>query len=124
MQPTRQSELLAEIDLDGQRYTITRRVAEPVDLPVTLSAREHEIARMVARGYTNNMIAAVLDISAWTVRTHIRRMFTKLDVRSRGAMIARLSSDGVVEYDPRPPDWGEILGPHERHSPGAAASPG
>jgi len=45
---------------------------------------------MVAEGYPNKTIAAVLDISSWTVCTHMRRMFAKLNVRSRAAMVAKL----------------------------------
>jgi DNA-binding CsgD family transcriptional regulator len=59
---------------------------------VVLSPRETEIARMVARGHTNKSIAAVLDISVWTVATHLRRIFTKLNVSSRAAMVASLSA--------------------------------
>ncbi len=55
-----------------------------------LSPRELEIARMVAAGNPNKTIAAVLDISAWTVGTHLRRIFSKLRVTSRAAMVARL----------------------------------
>ncbi|MGA8809325.1 MAG: helix-turn-helix transcriptional regulator [Thermoanaerobaculia bacterium] len=55
-----------------------------------LSPRELEIARMVAVGHPNKTIAAVLDISAWTVGTHLRRIFSKLRVTSRAAMVARL----------------------------------
>ena len=56
----------------------------------TLSPREVQIARLVADGATNKMIASTLDISLWTVSTHIRRVFAKLDVRSRAEMVARL----------------------------------
>ncbi|MGH8904724.1 MAG: helix-turn-helix domain-containing protein [Egibacteraceae bacterium] len=55
-----------------------------------LSPRESEIAQMVAEGHTNRAIASVLDISCWTVSSHLRRAFAKLDVRSRAAMVARL----------------------------------
>jgi DNA-binding CsgD family transcriptional regulator len=57
---------------------------------VPLSPREQEIARMVGAGYTNKEIAAVLEISSWTVSTHLRRIFGKLDVGTRAAMVARL----------------------------------
>lgn len=58
-----------------------------------LSPREQEIARMVAKGYPNKTIAHVLDISTWTVGTHLRRIFAKLSVGSRAAMVARLLED-------------------------------
>lgn len=55
-----------------------------------LSPREQEIVRLVAKGLPNKTIAAILDISPWTVATHLRRIFGKLSVRSRAAMIATL----------------------------------
>jgi DNA-binding CsgD family transcriptional regulator len=59
--------------------------------PGGLTPREQEIARMVADGFTNKEIASVLEISSWTVSTHLRRIFGKLDVGTRAAMVARLS---------------------------------
>lgn len=58
------------------------------DLP--LSPRECEIARLVASDLTNKEIAAVLEISEWTVSTHLRRMFSKLSVHSKAGMVARV----------------------------------
>src|SRR5258705_6588607 len=69
---------------------------------VSLSPREQEIARMIARGYPNKTIAGVLNISSWTVCTHIRRIFTKLGVASRAAMVARLmEEDHFREHRPK-----------------------
>jgi hypothetical protein len=48
---------------------------------------------MVAKGYPNKTIAGVLNISAWTVCTHLRRTFAKLGVTSRAAMVARLMEE-------------------------------
>ncbi|MFF4273884.1 LuxR C-terminal-related transcriptional regulator [Streptomyces sp. NPDC001536] len=63
--------------------------------PMTLlSPREREIARMVACGHPNKTIASVLEISTWTVASHLRRIFVKLDVSSRAAMVNRLASGG------------------------------
>ena len=45
---------------------------------------------MVAQGHPNKIIADVLNISAWTVCTHLRYMFAKLGVGSRAAMVAQL----------------------------------
>ncbi|WP_371402934.1 helix-turn-helix transcriptional regulator [Kribbella sp. NBC_00662] len=55
----------------------------------TLSPRELQIARLVADGATNRAIASSLDISPWTVSTHMRRIFAKLDVSSRAEMVAQ-----------------------------------
>ena len=54
-----------------------------------LSPREVQIARLVADGATNRAIASSLDISLWTVSTHMRRIFAKLDVGSRAEMVAQ-----------------------------------
>jgi DNA-binding CsgD family transcriptional regulator len=47
---------------------------------------------MVAAGYPNKTIASILEISSWTVASHLRRIFIKLEVSSRAAMAARLSA--------------------------------
>ena len=62
-------------------------------LRVTLSPRERQIALMVAHGRTNQAIATSLEISVWTVSTHLRRIFAKLGVSSRAEMVARLLAD-------------------------------
>jgi tetratricopeptide (TPR) repeat protein len=45
---------------------------------------------MVAKGHTNRVIAKVLHISLWTVDTHMRRIFAKLQVSTRAAMVATM----------------------------------
>ena len=67
------------------------------EIAVVLSPREREIARMVARGYPNKTIAGVLEISLWTVGTYLRRVFAKLGVGSRAAMVARLMEEGLLK---------------------------
>ncbi len=52
----------------------------------TLTGRELEIARAVARRLSNKEIGALLDISARTVSTHLSNIFEKLGVDSRGAL--------------------------------------
>src|SRR5580765_3818764 len=79
---------LMDVECDGIRCVLTR-AAPPHDTPI-LSPREQEIARMIARGLPNKAIAAVLEISTWTVGTYLRRIFAKLHVTSRAAMVARL----------------------------------
>ncbi|MEZ4618345.1 MAG: helix-turn-helix transcriptional regulator [Caldilineaceae bacterium] len=64
---------------------------------VHLSPREQEIVRLVAKGYPNKTIAGVLDISPWTVSTHLRRIFAKLGVNSRAEMVASALVTGLVD---------------------------
>ena len=71
-----------------------RLPAGPGRSAAILSPREREIARLVAAGHGNKTIARILDISAWTVAAHLRRVFAKLEVASRAEMVAR-----VVEAD-------------------------
>jgi len=84
----RAQQILLETHVDGSRYLLVR-------LPGTtngaqLSPREREIVRMVSEGLPNKVIADVLNISCWTVSTHLRRIFAKLGVNSRAAMVAHL----------------------------------
>jgi DNA-binding CsgD family transcriptional regulator len=87
---SRQNEqnVLLDMNVDGVRCMLVRNDRDGAD--TALSPRELEIARMVAAGHPNKTIAAVLDISAWTVGTHLRRIFSKLHVTSRAAMVAKL----------------------------------
>lgn len=63
---------------------------------VELSAREVEILAAVARGLGNREIARELFISEATVKTHLVHAFTKLDVDSRTAAVARAREDGLL----------------------------
>lgn len=89
-------EIVLDMEIDGIRCLLIRSPQKPHHPPVTLSPREYEIVRMVAEGHPNKTIAAVLDISSWTVGTHLRRVFAKLGVGSRAAMVARLLEGGLM----------------------------
>jgi DNA-binding CsgD family transcriptional regulator len=84
-------DVLLDVEVEGTHYQLTRRGAEAAEI-VALSPREQEIARMVAQGHPNKTIASALQISSWTVNTHLRRVFAKLGVTSRAAMVARLAA--------------------------------
>jgi DNA-binding NarL/FixJ family response regulator len=59
-----------------------------------LSARELEIAALVADGLTNREIAARLFLSEKTVESHLTRVFQKLGVRSRAQVAAAVARPG------------------------------
>ncbi len=54
-----------------------------------LTVREREVLELLAEGQLYKEIAGVLNISVTTVCTHIRRIYEKLHVRSRGQAVAR-----------------------------------
>jgi transcriptional regulator EpsA len=56
-----------------------------------LSTRELEIMEWVRNGKTNFEIGMILDISAFTVKNHLQRIFRKLDVVNRAQAVAKLS---------------------------------
>jgi DNA-binding CsgD family transcriptional regulator len=78
---------------------VARRRRTPVEIAggTELSPREREVAQLVAKGYPNKTIAAVLGISSDTVATHLRRIFAKLDVHTRAAMAARVVEDDLAK---------------------------
>jgi DNA-binding CsgD family transcriptional regulator len=58
-----------------------------------LTARERGVVRLLAVGYSRTEIARKLVLSAHTVDDHIKRIFAKLDVRSRAELTAKLFFD-------------------------------
>lgn len=53
----------------------------------SLSAREREIAELVAQGARNREIAKQFGITEGTVKVHLHRIFRKLDIQSRGELM-------------------------------------
>lgn len=86
--------VLVAAEVDGTRYVVLVAMhAIPHNI---LSPREQEIARMVAHGLPNKTIAANLGISSWTVSTHLRRMFAKLGVNSRVALVTKIFEEELA----------------------------
>jgi len=63
-----------------------------VEIAQLLSERELQIATLVALGQANKQIAHRLHISEWTVASYLRRIFAKLGVDSRAAMVFRCAA--------------------------------
>jgi DNA-binding NarL/FixJ family response regulator len=73
---------------------LVSRVREPRN--ETLSAREREVLRLVARGTSNREIAAELFISQATVKTHLTHLYAKLGVNDRAAAVATAYDRGIL----------------------------
>lgn len=80
-----------------------RRSAERRTAGSTLTARQRAVLHLVARGCSNDEIAARLVVSPGTVRKHLDNVFRQLGVSSRAAAVARAFPDGVPPYLPDRP---------------------
>ncbi len=74
-------------------------LAEPKPMPEILTDRELEVLRHIARGLANKEIAAALNISQNTVKTHVRQILAKLNVRSRAEAAAYAVRAGLIAED-------------------------
>ena len=67
--------------------------------PDALTARELDVLREVARGYSNQEIADRLSLSEATVRTHISHILSKLRLDSRTQATLYALREGLVSLD-------------------------
>ena len=65
-------------------------------LAATLTAREREVAVAVARGLSNAEIAGELFLSIATVKTHVGRLFTKLEATNRVQIARKVHDAGLA----------------------------
>jgi DNA-binding CsgD family transcriptional regulator len=61
-----------------------------------LSLRERSVAQLVAQGLSTNAISDRLHLSPWTVQDHLKSIFEKVGVGTRGEMVARLFFEHYV----------------------------
>ena len=104
LKPVKSAQLIEAIQevLEGgapMSMSIARRVvqafkksAPTADPDSNLWAREVEILELLAKGFLKKEIAEKLNISYWTVQTHVGRLYKKLHVHSRAQAVAKFRS--------------------------------
>ncbi|KQP43213.1 XrtB/PEP-CTERM-associated transcriptional regulator EpsA [Pseudorhodoferax sp. Leaf274] len=75
------------------QITISRQQGMAAPVPDNgMTSRELQIMQWVEMGKTNQEIGTILDISAFTVKNHLQRIFKKLDVYNRAQAVSRLKN--------------------------------
>lgn len=80
------------------RHLLKRFQPEP-EPAVNLTGREQEVLGLVAKGYSYAEIAEGLKLSVHTARAHIRSIYGKLSVRTRGEAVYEALQIGLVSRD-------------------------
>jgi DNA-binding NarL/FixJ family response regulator len=79
---------------------VAGHAAAPVEgfaRPEPLTARELDVLRLVAAGYSNNEIASALHLASGTVKNHVTAVLLKLGVRDRTRAVLRALDLGLLE---------------------------
>lgn len=79
---------------------VLRRVSESTPLSaggkVTLTSREMQVLRGVAKGHTTKRLARDLGLAAPSIETHLRNIFKKLDAGNRGEAVSTALKLGLI----------------------------
>jgi ATP/maltotriose-dependent transcriptional regulator MalT len=83
-----------------ESYALTTQSAGAASLDrSTLSPRECGILGLIGPGYSNKRVARALGITAETVKSHVKRVFLKLDVNTRAHAVARAQTLGLLGFE-------------------------
>ena len=77
----------------GEGFVVNDRARETLGI----SEREFEVLGLLAAGRSNKEIASALNVSPNTVKTHVAKLYGKLEVTRRTAAIVRARELGMIQ---------------------------
>ncbi|MFJ2619878.1 response regulator [Glutamicibacter sp. NPDC087344] len=92
--PSVSSDLVSAIQ---SAYRDTRQEVRDLIEDLGITAREVEILKLLANGLNNTEISRTLKISEATVKTHMAKIFAKLEVRDRVQALVAATRMGLIE---------------------------
>ncbi len=98
LQPALTDRLLRAVS--SARSSARSTSVEGFERPEPLTARELDVLRLVAAGYSNNEIASALHLAPGTVKNHVTAVLLKLGVRDRTRAVLRALDLGLLEGPP------------------------
>lgn len=75
---------------------VTQSTPLSVDQKISLTSREMQVLRGVAKGHTTKRLAFDLHLESPTVETHLRNIFKKLDAGNRGEAVSAALKLGLI----------------------------
>lgn len=86
------SRVMASKAMAHLQHQQTTRAASEASLAASLTRRERDVLRRIARGAHDREIAAALVVAETTIKSHVRHILRKLRARNRAEAVARLQA--------------------------------
>lgn len=88
-------------EISGYKQRIQMIQVRPTPPPASISARELMVLTFLAQGYTKREIAAELELSEDTIKSHLARMRSRWNARSSAQLIAIAKDAWLLPPGPR-----------------------
>lgn len=96
VEPSVMKRMIETFALSGDRGADKNKDSQQENILKTLTDREAEILKLVAKGMSNEEIAQELFISVATVKTHVSRLLAKTSTHDRSQLVVFAYETGVV----------------------------
>jgi len=81
-----------------KRFQPKKEAVDPAPEPATssLTPRESEVLALIAKGFSFGEIARLLEVSPHTITAHVKKIYQKLAVHSRGEAVYEAGKMGLL----------------------------